>query len=119
MLLWRPVASYPYNSHRFKGPEPALPKPAGTFRIMTYGDSNTDGPDEGGWPARLQAVLNQVGGPLGLRFEVLNAGVTGYSSYQGLRQLRSCAVPLQAFVLIRLLSAPLAYCSFIKCVSLT
>jgi len=89
VLLWRPIAAPPYNSHRFKGPEPVLPKPAGVFRIMAYGDSNTDGPDTGAWPAALQEALNVGGsGPL---FEVLNAGVTGYSSLQGLRRFREQA----------------------------
>ena len=88
VLLWRPVPSAPYNAHRFKGPEPAEPKPPEVFRIMTYGDSNTDGPDTGGWPDRLQAALNDASSGAA-RYEVVNAGVAGYSSYQGLRRLQS------------------------------
>ena len=86
VLLWRPMPVPPYNSHRFKGPEPATPKASRTFRIITYGDSNTDGPDVGGWPERLQDALNAIEPSSGREFEVLNAGVTGYSSYQGLRR---------------------------------
>ena len=76
-LLWRPVARAPYNRQRFKGPEIDLDKPDGVFRIFCYGDSNTDGPDRGGWTERLGGRLG------GDRYEVINAGVTGYSSYQG------------------------------------
>lgn len=86
-LLWRPVASKPYNTQRFKGPLAEVPKPPGVFRIMTYGDSNTDGPPRGAWPGQLQKVLNETA-PEETRFEVLNAGVAGYSSYQGLTRLR-------------------------------
>lgn len=85
VLLWRPVARAPYSSQRFRGPEVALAKPAETLRIICYGDSNTDGPLGGGaWPEALDEVLRQAGAPR--RVEVLNAGVTGYSSYQGERR---------------------------------
>ncbi len=89
-LLWRPVAAEPYNRQRFKGPE--LPAGDGDdgCRIFTYGDSNTDGPQRGGWPARLGELLDgSAGGPAGrARCLVVNAGVTGYSSHQGLVRLR-------------------------------
>ncbi len=87
ILLWRPIDREPYTSQRFKGPEIAAAKPPGTFRIFCYGDSNTDGPKTGGWPEQLQALLDRSGTP-GIRFEVLNAGVTGYSSHQGLLRFR-------------------------------
>jgi lysophospholipase L1-like esterase len=62
----------------------AAPKPPEVFRILCYGDSNTDGPKQGGWPEALQEVLNQFRSPAGRRYEVVNAGVAGYSSHQGL-----------------------------------
>jgi lysophospholipase L1-like esterase len=84
VLLWRPVARKPYSSQRFKGPQVAVPKPPDVVRLICYGDSLTDGPPKGGWPAWLQSLLaKQQPGP-GRRFEVLNAGVAGYSSHQGL-----------------------------------
>lgn len=83
VLLWRPIDRWPYTSQRFKGPEVRPVKPAGTFRILCYGDSNTDGPDRGGWPERLQAILPAGGG-----YEILNAGVAGYTSHQGLLRFR-------------------------------
>lgn len=87
VLLWRPVDRWPYTSQRFKGPEVEMKKPAGTFRILAYGDSNTDGPPRGGWPEQLQDVLDESY-PSGPAFEVLNAGVAGYSSHQGLARFR-------------------------------
>src|SRR5215510_6213753 len=59
ILFWKPVPRSPYNSQRFKGPVMAAPKPQEVFRILCYGDSNTDGPKEGGWPEVLQEMLNQ------------------------------------------------------------
>ncbi len=89
VLFWRPVPRYPYNAQRFKGPELAVPKPTGTVRIMCYGDSNTDGPNLGrSWPARLQGLLDAGARGSGRRYEVVNAGVFGYSSYQGLMRFR-------------------------------
>jgi len=84
VLFWRPVARSPYNAQRFKGPFMAVPKPQGVFRILCYGDSNTDGPNAGSWPEVLQEVLNQHRTLAGRRYEVVNAGVGGYSSHQGL-----------------------------------
>ena len=83
-LFWKPVAHSPYNAQRFKGPLMAVPKPQGVFRILCYGDSNTDGPDQGSWPEVLQEVLNQHRALAGRRYEVVNAGVGGYSSRQGM-----------------------------------
>jgi lysophospholipase L1-like esterase len=84
VLLWRPVARKPFNSRRFKGPLPQVPKPVDLVRVMCYGDSLTDGPPRGGWPALLHVLLNQRPPFPGRRFEVVNAGVAGYSSHQGL-----------------------------------
>ena len=83
-LFWKPVAHSPYNAQRFKGPLMAVPKPQGVFRILCYGDSNTDGPDQGSWPEVLHEVLNQHRALAGRRYEVVNAGVGGYSSRQGM-----------------------------------
>ncbi len=83
VLLWRPVTHSPFNAQRFKGPMAELPKPADVFRVMCYGDSLTDGPPRGGWPAWLHQLLREQPSVPGRRFEVLNAGVAGYSSHQG------------------------------------
>ncbi len=93
VLWWRPIAERPYNAQRMKGPEVSEEKPSGVFRILCYGDSNTDGPDAGGWPERLQAVLQRTSE--GITYEVLNAGVAGYTSHQGLLRFRRQVEHLQ------------------------
>jgi lysophospholipase L1-like esterase len=84
VLLWRPVARKPFTYQRFKGPVAQLPKPADVVRVMCYGDSLTDGPPKGGWPTWLGALWKRSPPIPGKRIEVLNAGVAGYSSHQGL-----------------------------------
>jgi len=84
VLLWHPVARKPFTSQRFKGPLAQVPKPPDVVRVMCYGDSLTDGPAKGGWPTHLNRLLTQQPPAPGRRYEVLNAGVAGYSSYQGL-----------------------------------
>lgn len=81
-LWWRPVRRAPYNAQGFKGPVVDANNHS-ALRVMTYGDSNTDGPDRGSWPERLHEVLNERSAG---RFEVINAGVAGYSSHQGIRR---------------------------------
>ena len=83
VLLWRPMPHSPFNAQRFKGPLAVVPKPADLYRVMCYGDSLTDGPPRGGWPSWLNRLLQEQGRAEGGRFEVINAGVAGYSSHQG------------------------------------
>jgi len=84
VLLWRPVARKPFTSQRFKGPLAKVPKPPDVVRIMCYGDSLTDGPPKGGWPTWLNELWKRSPPIPGRRAEVLNAGVAGYSSHQGM-----------------------------------
>ena len=90
VLFWRPAPAPPRTSQGFLGPEVAIPKPDDVFRIMCYGDSNTEGGGHGRWPASMQRILDGAEEPLGMwnRVEVLNAGCTGYSSYQGLMRFK-------------------------------
>lgn len=86
-LIWRPKAGFDvFNAQGFRGPLLPRPKPAGSFVIFTVGDSNTLGWSEGGanWPEGLGALLQRRGG----RGQVVNAGVYGYTSHQGLFRLR-------------------------------
>ena len=84
VLLWRPVARKPFTFQRFKGPIAQVPKPPDVLRVMCYGDSLTDGPPKGGWPTWLGVLWKRCPPIPGRRVEVLNAGVAGYSSHQGL-----------------------------------
>jgi lysophospholipase L1-like esterase len=83
VLLWRHAPTKPFSAQRFKGPLIEVPKPPEVVRVMCYGDSLTDGPPRGGWPTYLAQLLKRRPPLPGRRFEVVNAGVAGYSSYQG------------------------------------
>jgi len=78
-----------HNSHGFRGPEITREKPPGTFRVACLGGSSTYGhgptSNETTWPYQLQELLTlQLGGrPV----EVLNAGTSGYSSFESLVNL--------------------------------
>jgi hypothetical protein len=66
------------NSRGLRGPDPAIPKPAGTVRILMLGDSFTFGfpvRDEETFVARIEQGLRAQGLPV----EVVNGGVSGYS----------------------------------------
>lgn len=91
VLLWRPKEDYPpFNSQGFRGNELAEKKAPGEFRIFALGDSNTLGwqdSDErpgANWPRFLEELLHSSGKGC----TVTNAGVWGYSSYQGRERFR-------------------------------
>lgn len=100
VLFWRlnPKHTFPFpssekiNSKGFRDREFEIKKGEGICRIICLGDSVTFGaPDnkvkiEQVYSERLEALLN-LSFPE-RRFEVINAGVPGYSSYQGLLYLK-------------------------------
>ncbi len=64
------------NAHGFRGAEFAIPKPAGTFRILAVGDSVTFGfgvAEEAAFPSLLASSLQAPGQTV----EVINAGLPG------------------------------------------
>lgn len=70
------------------------------MRILAMGDSRTFGDgvnDEETWPAQLEKALNerQPG-----RFEVINAGVSGWNAFQGLRYLKTRGLKLKPHMVI-------------------
>lgn len=70
------------NSLGMRDPERTQAKPAGVFRIAVFGDSMTEGVQvdlEQTFTQLLEARLKQRG----LKVEVLNFGVNGYSPLQG------------------------------------
>lgn len=78
------------NRHGFLGEDRELEKPPGVYRMLILGDSFTAGlhvaePDA--FPARLEASLNAKRAD-GARFEIINAGVPGYSTAQELALFR-------------------------------
>jgi lysophospholipase L1-like esterase len=95
-LLWRPIPGYSegavtINSEGFRGPMVSKTKAAGTFRVVVLGDSVTFGygvSESDTYPRQLERRLRALehkpaafaGRP---HVEVVNAGVIGYSSWQG------------------------------------
>ncbi len=76
---------YRFNSLGFRGPDYAIPASEGTFRILALGDSFTFGPgvhEQDTFTARLESRLNAAADVRGqtIRYEVVNAGVSGYST---------------------------------------
>jgi lysophospholipase L1-like esterase len=70
------------NHLGFMGDEVVLQKPEGVFRIVVLGDSFTEAmqiEEKLNFCNRLEDLLNQYRTAHGKRFEVLNAGVSGYS----------------------------------------
>ncbi len=86
VLFWRPKPNVlGHNSRGLFGPELAVPKPEGLYRIVCLGDSCTHlGPRP--YPERFGEILKHYRPG---RFEVVNAGVLGWTSHQGLKRLET------------------------------
>jgi len=89
------------DSRGMRSPEPAIPKPSGNYRVLAIGDSCTFGSgagQSGTYPMQLERHL------LGMRnkprFEVLNAGVPGFTSFQslGLFEMEGAALSPDAVI---------------------
>lgn len=81
------------NSKGLRNPETPYEKPEGVYRVLALGDSWTFGfrmnePDA--YPRQLERILNERASLRGdpRRFEVINAGVIGYSTDQEAAWLR-------------------------------
>ncbi|MBL8863511.1 MAG: SGNH/GDSL hydrolase family protein [Planctomycetes bacterium] len=78
-----------HNSLGFRGKETSWEKPPGTYRIVTTGGSSVYGQSESSdaavWSQRLEDML-QAARP-GTRIEVVNLGVSGWSSHEMLVNL--------------------------------
>lgn len=75
-----PNGRFTNNSYGFRGKEFEVDKPAGVFRIVAIGASTTYGvvnSDQDTYPAQLERMIRDSGYE---NVEVLNAGVTGYTS---------------------------------------
>lgn len=89
VLLWRlnPRATAEIGEDGYRAWRRG-PKAAGEYRIVAVGDSNTLGPLHApeNWPAHLESLANENSPARPVA--VINAGVYGYSSLQGLRRFR-------------------------------
>jgi lysophospholipase L1-like esterase len=81
-LMWVPNPSHPpFNAEGYRGQSVARPKPPGELRMLAVGDSNTFG-NVASWANNLAVTFDPR--TLGRqRTTVVNAGVPGYTSYQG------------------------------------
>jgi len=81
------------NSHGLRGPERAIPKPPGVFRIALVGDSVVEGVglerEADTIPVRLERLL------AGRRIEVLNAATRGYNTQAEVELFRRRVLPYQ------------------------
>lgn len=78
------------NSQKIRAPREIAAKTAGSFRILCLGDSITFGldvDDNQTYPHQLEQILKQTTSAPS-KPEVINAGVWGYTSRQGLIYLR-------------------------------
>jgi len=93
--FWNPDSPVPAPQARqmlageFRGKKVTWEKPDGVYRIVSLGGSSTFGwpyldRPEVAYPAVLERLLNSRSHNPKVRYEVINAGIGGYSSYQGL-----------------------------------
>lgn len=76
------------NASGFRGPDYPIERGDGVVRVACFGDSSTFGmlvPEPQTYPRRLESSLHDA---TGRRVEVINAGVIGYSIFQGLARYR-------------------------------
>ncbi|CAN7512084.1 SGNH/GDSL hydrolase family protein [Mesorhizobium caraganae] len=92
-----------HNAFGYRGPEiNPEEKSADVLRILCVGGSSTYGvsasSDEATWPARLEAFLRQTFPSQ--RFEVINAGAPGYSTFENSIDLSIRGVSLRPDIVI-------------------
>ena len=100
-LRENPVWHVSTNSHGFRDRELTLEKADTAFRIVCLGDSWTFGANvdqQHAYPQRLGALLDQRYPNASV--EVLNLGVMGYTSRQGLELLRRTASDLRPDIVL-------------------
>ncbi len=89
------------NSLGLRGPEVPPEKAPGEVRILCLGESTTFArtlPYQESYPARLDRALNRDG--RGPPVRVINAGVTGYSIFQGYQYLKHRGLALDPDVVV-------------------
>jgi len=89
------------NRQGFRGPEVAVPKPAGTIRIVLLGESSTHGwyvDDDQTIDAYLRAALASARPDL--RVEVVNLAYDGYDAYQMWQRLLDDGVRLEPDLIV-------------------
>ena len=89
------------NSRGFSGPEFSSIKPPDTYRVFTLGGSTTFGTNQfhsETWPGYLQQIFD--GEELGVNVQVINAGISGYSSTAEYQMLKTRLIDYQPDLVI-------------------
>lgn len=86
----------PFRTNRsgFRGPDTPFAPPAGVFRIVVAGDSVTMGTgvlERETYAAQLEDRLNASAA--GVRYEVLNVGLSGLNTHQVVRRIENVGLP--------------------------
>jgi lysophospholipase L1-like esterase len=93
------------NQDGFRGRDVTIPKQAGTFRILALGDSVVQGfsvSEERTWERVLERALRARSRREDVHYEVVNAGVGGYVSWQVGKRLMSRGLKYQPDMVILL-----------------
>lgn len=91
---------FTYNRNGFIGPEVGKEKAPDILRVICMGDSCTLGwnsPEGETYPDHLRRLLDSFSPGM---FQVINAGVSGYTSYQGLHDFRHRITPWAPDILV-------------------
>lgn len=88
------------NSWGLRGPEPAIPKPAGLLRIVCLGDEGTLAPQLADEETFCAHLARELTGQAAANVEVLNAGVPDYCPLLELLQVRHQLLGLAPDVVI-------------------
>ena len=98
------------NSQGLRGPEYEVSKPDNTYRILVIGDSCAKGHLMGykeTWEYSLEKYLNldsNFSGS-GIHYEVINAGIGGYVSWQALKRIETRGIRYQPDLVLLLIGA--------------
>lgn len=90
------------NSRGTRGPEFQVPKPSGTLRILSLGDSKTFGwglSESESYSGRVEKLLQEYVGPA-RRIEVINTGVNAWSYAQMHAYLREYGLKFQPDIVV-------------------
>lgn len=83
------------NSFGLRGPEPAVPKPPGTYRILCLGDETTMAPEGAETETFCSRLADRLQSHMPLDVDVINAGVPGYCPLLSYLQVRHSLLALQ------------------------
>jgi hypothetical protein len=88
------------NSRGLRGPEPVVPKPRSTFRVICLGDDSTFAVSTAETETFCAVLHGQLAGRATTPVEVINAGVPGYCPLLSYLQFRHELLSLQPDVVV-------------------